>query len=59
MVRLVRRLAAAIPTSTIEEIQGAGHAAPFDAVENFLQIISDVVGTSSPTSSSLKRRSSK
>lgn len=41
MVRLVRRLAAAIPAGTLRRIDGAGHAAPFDATANFVQVIAD------------------
>jgi pimeloyl-ACP methyl ester carboxylesterase len=41
MRRLVRSLAAAIPTATTREIEGAGHAAPFDATTNFVQLIAD------------------
>lgn len=39
MVRLVKLLAAAIPTGTTEMIEGAGHAAPFDARDNFVRAI--------------------
>jgi pimeloyl-ACP methyl ester carboxylesterase len=42
IVRLVRSLAAAIPTARIERIPGAGHAAPFDATTAFAQLISGV-----------------
>jgi pimeloyl-ACP methyl ester carboxylesterase len=41
MVGLVRSLAAAIPTATTRQIEGAGHAAPFDATTNFVQLIAD------------------
>jgi pimeloyl-ACP methyl ester carboxylesterase len=41
MVGLVRSLAAAIPTATMCRIDGAGHAAPFDATTNFVQLIVD------------------
>lgn len=41
IVTLVRGLAAAIPTATLHEIEGAGHAAPFDATANFVQVIAD------------------
>jgi pimeloyl-ACP methyl ester carboxylesterase len=41
MVGLVRSLAAAIPTATTREIEGAGHAAPFDAATNFVRLIVD------------------
>jgi pimeloyl-ACP methyl ester carboxylesterase len=43
MVRLVRSLAAAIPTARTHEIEGAGHAAPFDATTNFVQLIADSI----------------
>jgi pimeloyl-ACP methyl ester carboxylesterase len=43
MVRLVRSLAAAIPTATTREIDGAGHAAPFDATTNFVQLIAGTI----------------
>ena len=42
MSRLVRSLATAIPTASAHRIEGAGHAAPFDATSNFVQLI---VGT--------------
>jgi len=43
MIRLVRALAAAIPTASIRQIDGAGHAAPFDATTNFVQVVADAV----------------
>jgi pimeloyl-ACP methyl ester carboxylesterase len=43
MKRLVGSLAAAIPTATTHEIAGAGHAAPFDATTNFVQVIADAI----------------
>jgi pimeloyl-ACP methyl ester carboxylesterase len=43
MVALVRSLAAAIPTATTRQIEGAGHAAPFDATTNFVQLIADTM----------------
>lgn len=46
MVRLVQLLAAAIPTATIHRVEGAGHAAPFDAPANFVQLIADAITTS-------------
>ena len=48
MVRLVRALAAAIPTGTVRSIDGAGHAAPFDATANFVQVIADSMATNPP-----------
>jgi pimeloyl-ACP methyl ester carboxylesterase len=43
IVALVRALAAAIPTSTARQIDGAGHAAPFDATINFVRLIADSI----------------
>jgi len=41
MARLVRSLAAAIPTARVQRIDGSGHAAPFDAPANFVRVIAD------------------
>lgn len=41
IVALVRSLAAAIPTATARRIEGAGHAAPFDATTNFVHLIAE------------------
>ena len=46
MIGLVRSLAAAIPSATTRRIEGAGHAAPFDAPATFVQLIADAVTTS-------------
>jgi 3-oxoadipate enol-lactonase len=43
MVRLVRSLAAAIPTASTQQIEGAGHAVAFDAPTTFVQLIADTV----------------
>jgi pimeloyl-ACP methyl ester carboxylesterase/quinol monooxygenase YgiN len=43
MFRLVRSLAAAIPTASTHRIEGAGHPAPFDAPNNFVQLIADTL----------------
>ena len=43
MARLVQSLAAAIPTARTQRIEGAGHAAPFDATSNFVQLIADAI----------------
>jgi pimeloyl-ACP methyl ester carboxylesterase len=45
IVGLVRALAAAIPTATTRQIDGAGHAAPFDATTNFVQLIADSISS--------------
>ena len=43
MVRVTRSLARAIPTAKMSEIQGAGHAAAFDAPTNFAQVILEAI----------------
>jgi pimeloyl-ACP methyl ester carboxylesterase len=43
MVRLVRSLAAAIPNARAQRIEGSGHAFPFDATTNFVQLIADTI----------------
>jgi 3-oxoadipate enol-lactonase len=40
---LVRLLAAAIPSARTRQVEGAGHAAPFDATTNFVQLIADAL----------------
>jgi 3-oxoadipate enol-lactonase len=45
MFRLVRSLASAIPTATMRRIEGAGHAAPFDATTSFVQLIADTIAS--------------
>ena len=44
MFRLVRSLASAIPTASTHCIEGGGHAAPFDATNEFVQVIADTLG---------------
>jgi pimeloyl-ACP methyl ester carboxylesterase len=41
MFRFAHSLAAAIPTARTHRIEGAGHAAPFDATGAFVQLIAD------------------
>src|SRR5215207_383704 len=43
IVRLTRSLASAIPTARTHQIEGARHAAPFDATSNFVQLITDTI----------------
>jgi pimeloyl-ACP methyl ester carboxylesterase len=43
MVRRTRSLAAAIPTARTHRIEGAAHAAPFDAPTNFVELIADTI----------------
>ena len=43
IVRLTRSLASAIPTARVQEIEGAGHAAPFDATSNFVKLVGDTI----------------
>jgi pimeloyl-ACP methyl ester carboxylesterase len=47
MFRLVRSLAAAISTARLHRIEGGGHAAPFDAPSNFVQVIADTIAVAS------------
>ena len=56
MFRLVRLLAAAIPTARLQRIEGAGHAAPYDATTNFVQLIADTItsGEAEPDHSPLR-----
>jgi pimeloyl-ACP methyl ester carboxylesterase len=44
MLRLTRSLASAIPAARTRQVEGAGHAAPFDATSNFVQVIADAIG---------------
>jgi pimeloyl-ACP methyl ester carboxylesterase len=43
MARVTRSLAAAVPTSEVLSIEGAGHAAPFDAPANFVEVIAEAM----------------
>jgi pimeloyl-ACP methyl ester carboxylesterase len=45
MRRLVEGLAAALPTARVARIEGAGHAAPFDATTNFVRLVAEAAGT--------------
>jgi pimeloyl-ACP methyl ester carboxylesterase len=45
MIRVTRSLARAIPTAKLSEIQGAGHAAAFDAPGRFAQVILEATQT--------------
>jgi len=46
MFRLVRSLASAIPTGRTHRVEGGGHAAPFDATRNFVQLIAETITSS-------------
>jgi pimeloyl-ACP methyl ester carboxylesterase len=46
MSPLVRALASAMPMGTTRELQGAGHAAPFDATTEFVRLVGEVVASS-------------
>jgi pimeloyl-ACP methyl ester carboxylesterase len=46
MARLVRALAAAMPGATTHVIEGAGHAAPFDAPSEFVELIAGTIAES-------------
>jgi len=43
MFPLVRSLAEAIPTGSVRRVEGAAHAAPFDATTNFVRVIADTI----------------
>jgi pimeloyl-ACP methyl ester carboxylesterase len=43
MVRRTRSLAAAIPTGRVHRIEGAAHAAPFDAPASFVELIAETI----------------
>ena len=43
MFRLTRSLAAAIPGARTHRLEGSGHAAPFDAPAEFVQLVADAV----------------
>jgi pimeloyl-ACP methyl ester carboxylesterase len=45
IVRRTRSLAAAIPGARTHRIEGAAHAAAFDATDKFVQLIADIVRT--------------
>jgi pimeloyl-ACP methyl ester carboxylesterase len=45
LVRVARSLARAIPTAQLSEIDGAGHAAAFDAPANFAQAVIEMTRT--------------
>jgi len=51
IARLTLALASAIPTARTQQIAGAGHAAPFDAPANFVQLIADNITSERPTTS--------
>jgi pimeloyl-ACP methyl ester carboxylesterase len=46
MARLVQSLARAIPGATTQRIEGAGHAAPFDATTSFVQLVAAALPSS-------------
>jgi pimeloyl-ACP methyl ester carboxylesterase len=48
IIRLTRSLATAIPTARTHQIEGAGHAALFDATSNFVQLIADTITSEQP-----------
>ena len=51
IIRLTRSLAAAIPTARTHEIE-RGHAAPFDATSNFVQLIACTITSEQSRTSS-------
>jgi 3-oxoadipate enol-lactonase len=49
MVRVTQKLASVIPTASFRQIEGAGHAAPFDAPVAFSKVIADAMASSAST----------
>ena len=49
MIGFTPSLAAAIPGARTHRIEGAGHAAPFDATTNFVELIADTINSSRQT----------
>ena len=47
---VTRSLAQAIPTATVREIGGTAHAVPFDAPDNFAQVIVEAMRSSEGSS---------
>jgi pimeloyl-ACP methyl ester carboxylesterase len=45
MGHLTRLLASSIPGATTRRIEGAGHAAPFDATDGFVQLVAGVIAS--------------
>jgi pimeloyl-ACP methyl ester carboxylesterase len=43
MFRLTRLLASAIPTARLHRIEGAAHAAPFDATADFVRLVAESI----------------
>ena len=58
MVRCTRSFVAAIPGARMHRIEGAAHAAPFDAPDEFVQLISDTMTRSEHGSSEREIRTS-
>jgi pimeloyl-ACP methyl ester carboxylesterase len=56
MFRYTRSLASAIPTARTHQIEGAGHAAAFDATTNFVRLIAGTITSDSDLLSSCARR---
>jgi pimeloyl-ACP methyl ester carboxylesterase len=48
LVRVAHTLASRIPTATVDEIPGAGHAAAFDAPANFRRAITEAIQSTAP-----------
>jgi pimeloyl-ACP methyl ester carboxylesterase len=46
MRSITRSLAQAIPTARVHEIDGAAHAVPFDAPDNFARVIAAAIHSS-------------
>jgi pimeloyl-ACP methyl ester carboxylesterase len=47
-IRLTQSLASAIPSARTRQIEGAGHAATFDATSRFVQLVADTLTSERP-----------
>jgi pimeloyl-ACP methyl ester carboxylesterase len=55
MRSITRSLAQAIPAATVHEIDGTAHAVPFDAPDNFAQVITETIRPSESPANHPKR----
>jgi pimeloyl-ACP methyl ester carboxylesterase len=56
MRSITRSLAQAIPAATVREIDGTAHAVPFDAPDNFAQVITETIRPSESPASHPRRK---
>ena len=56
MRSITRALAQAIPAATVREIDGTAHAVPFDAPDNFAQVIIETIRPSESPANHPRRK---